>query len=209
LPGFKKDSPYSLMHKFVLARFFEPDATKTIGFAEFFNSSTVLSLGGIASNDRNLKMVMIIFMNLYRDYMLGVQKFEFLQSGDTQLRCIDSYLLIDEANLIMEFELPVLEDLLLKGREFGIGIILSSQYLSHFRKSGTNYLEPLLTWFIHKVPNVTVKELQSLGLINSDSSTVEKVKSLDCHYCYYKGLEAPGVVIKGHPHYLLVDDKSS
>ena len=191
------------MYKLVLGRYFEPDAGKTIDFKDFFNQSVVLSLGGIAGNDKNLKMVMIFFLNMYREYMLGVKKSEFLNSNGYQLRKIDSYLLIDEANLIMEYELPVLQDILLKGREFGIGIILSSQYLSHFKKSGTNYMEPLLTWFVHKVPNVSVRELEALGLTQVDEGIIHKVKNLECHYCLYKSLGSPGKIIKGIPHYLL------
>jgi hypothetical protein len=206
LQGKKTDAPHSLMNKLVLAKLFEEDSTKTIDFKDFFDQTVVLSLGGIASNDRNLKMVMIIFMNIYREYMLGIRKYEFIKNGKTQLRKIDSFLLIDEANLIMEYELPVLEDLLLKGREFGMGVILSSQYLSHFRKSSTNYIEPLLTWFVHKIPNISVKELQVLGLTNADEGIVEKIKSLQCHYCLYKSLDSPGIIIKGLPHYILDND---
>ena len=35
--------------------------------------------------------------------------------------------------------------------------------LTHFKTSHENYLEPLLSWFVHKVPNVTVKELEGIG----------------------------------------------
>ncbi|WP_321514935.1 hypothetical protein [Marinifilum fragile] len=201
----KVDTSYALMNRLIQARLFEEDSSKTVGFNDFFNQTTVLSLGGMASNDKNLKMVMIIFMNLYREYMLGVKKLEFISKGDYQLRNIDSYLLIDEANLIMEYELSVLEDILLKGREFGIGIILSSQYLSHFKKSGTNYAEPLLTWFVHKVPNVTARELQTLGLQNVNDGLVNKIKTLNCHYCLYKSLKSEGVIIEGTPFYKLID----
>jgi DNA phosphorothioation-dependent restriction protein DptH len=201
----KVDTPYSLMNKLVQAGLFEEDSDKTLSFSDFFDQTTVLSLGGIASNDKNLKMVMIIFLNLFREYMLGVKKLEFIPSESFQLRNIDSYLLIDEANLIMEYELPVLEDLLLKGREFGVGIILSSQYLSHFRKSGTNYTEPLLTWFIHKIPNVTVKELQTLGLHNVDEALVNKIKMLEPHFCLFKSLNSNGVIIEGTPYYKFVE----
>lgn len=204
LVGDKIDAPFSLMNKLVMAKFFEEDRNKTVDFKDFFDQTVVLSLGGIASNDRNLKIVMIIFMNMYREYMLGVKKLEFISMEDFQLRNIDSYLLIDEANLIMEYELPVLEDLLLKGREFGVGVILSSQYLSHFRKSNTNYIEPLLTWFVHKVPNVTIKEIQALGLNNANDRLVEKIKSLECHYCLYKSLGSDGIIIKGTPYYKLI-----
>jgi hypothetical protein len=75
--GNKKDGPFSIMYKLVLGRYFEPDPSKTIDFEEFFNQSVVLSLGSIAGNDKNLKMVMIFFLNIYREYMLGVKKSEY------------------------------------------------------------------------------------------------------------------------------------
>ncbi|AVR46776.1 hypothetical protein C7S20_16740 [Christiangramia fulva] len=210
--GDKKDVPYAIMYKLSLNRYFEPDPGKTIDFKDFFNQSVVLSLGNLASNDKNLKMVMIIFLNMYRDYMLGVKKSKYLPKGDHQLRKIDSYLLIDEANLVMEYELPVLQDILLKGREFGVGVILSSQYLRHFRKTATNYMEPLLTWFIHKVPNITVKELEALGMNEISKSLVSEIKALQCHYCLYKSLDSKGdqinEIIKGIPYYILDDENS-
>ncbi len=94
-----------------------------------------------------------------------------------QLRAINSYLLVDEADNIMRYEFDVLRKLLLQGREFGCGVILASQYLRHFKVNATDYREPLLTWFIHKVPNVTPAELATLGLAASAAEVAERVKS--------------------------------
>ena len=53
----------------------------------------------------------------------------------------------------------------------------------------------------HKVPNVTARELESIGLSKVASSTVERVKSLDVHECLYKTLDVPGRFIRTLPFY--------
>ena len=65
---------------------------------------------------------------------------------------------------------------LLQGREFGVGVILASQFLSHYKTSHENSLEPLLTWFVHKVPNISVKELEGIGLSSIDPLLLIKSK---------------------------------
>src|SRR3546814_12989676 len=85
-------------------------------------------------------------LNMFYENMLRTTKLPFL-GQDPQLRAIDSYLLVDEADNIMRYEFDVLRKLLLQGREFGTGVILASQYLRHFKAGGTDYREPLLTWF--------------------------------------------------------------
>ena len=113
-------------------------------------------------------------------------------------------LLVDEADNIMRYNFDVLRQILLQGREFGVGVLLASQYLSHFRTRETDYSEPLLTWFVHKVPNVTPKELQSIGLNRVADSTVETVKALDVHQCLYKTFDIAGRIMRAHPFYEIV-----
>lgn len=57
----------------------------------------------------------------------------------------------------------------------------------------------LLTWFIHKVPNVSARDLQSIGLSRVAASTVEMVKTLDVHHCFYKTLDVPGRFMRAAP----------
>ena len=83
-------------------------------------------------------------------------------------------------------------------------MILASQYLRHFKVSATDYREPLLTWFIHKVPNIAAAELSALGLANSAGEVAERIKSLDNHQCLYKSFDCPGTVVRGLPFYELV-----
>ncbi|HEX8358906.1 MAG TPA: hypothetical protein VF613_02230, partial [Longimicrobium sp.] len=125
---------------------------------------------------------------------------------DPQLRTIDSYLLVDEADNIMRYEFDVLRKILLQGREFGVGVILASQYLRHFRAGATDYREPLLSWFIHKVPNVTPQELTALGLSGSTAQIAERIRQLGNHQCLFKTFDVPGEIVAGKPFYSILQE---
>ena len=145
-------------------------------------------------------------LNLFYEAMLNFKKKEYIGSNP-QLRFIDSYLLVDEADNIMKYEFDVLKQLLLQGREFGTGVILGSQYLISFKSGATNYIEPLLTWFIHKVPQVKINELKQIGMSHADSqSFIEKIQNLDIHQCLYKKSGRSPSIIKGKPFYELYKD---
>jgi hypothetical protein len=106
----------------------------------------------------------------------------------------------------MQFGFPVLEQILLQGREYGVGVMLSSQYLSHFDDGGTNYAEPLRTWFIHRVPNVTVKELSKIGNVTPNETTVAKIQNLQPHQAFYVSYGWNGRFIRGRAFYELISD---
>ena len=43
----------------------------------------------------------------------------------------------------------------------GLGVLLASQFLPHFQARDTDDSEPLLTWFVYNVPNVTPRKLDT------------------------------------------------
>lgn len=86
-------------------------------------------------------------LNMFYETMLRTPKRPFLGSAP-QLRMIESYLLVDEADNIMRYEFDLLRKLLLQGREFGAGVILASQYLRHF-KAGGNRLPGTIIDMVH------------------------------------------------------------
>jgi hypothetical protein len=111
---------------------------------------------------------------------------------------------VDEAVNIMKYNFPVLMNLMLQDREFGFGVILASQYLDHFKKDGRNYGQPLLTWFLHKVPSVTLKELQQLGLPNVTADIAGKISSQKVHHALYSSLNFSGKFIEEVPFFKLI-----
>jgi hypothetical protein len=199
----KADSVLAIIGDLVDMEVFEPDASKTQSFNDFLDGVVVISLDMLGQDDRSKNMLVAVMLNLFYENMLRTPKRPFLGTAP-QLRAIDSYLLVDEADNIMRYEFDVLRKLLLQGREFGTGIILASQYLRHFKVNATDYREPLLTWFIHKVPSVTPSELSALGLTASVGELAERVKSLKNHQCLYKSFDVPGDIIRGFPFFELM-----
>lgn len=200
----KSDSPMAIIDDLVDMEVFSPDASQTIPFNEFLNGVVVISLDAFGQDDRSKNMLVAVMLNMFYENMLKAEKKPYL-GQDPQLRAIDSFLLVDEADNIMKYEFDVLRKLLLQGREFGTGVILASQYLRHFKVNATDYREPLLTWFIHKVPNITATELSSLGLSTNSAEAVERIKSLEVHQCLYKSHEVPGEIIRGNPFFEVKD----
>lgn len=205
LLGGKSDSPMAIIDDLVDMEVFEKDPGKTRPFDEFLDGIVVVSLDAMGQDDRSKNMLVAIMLNMFYENMLRTPKRPFVGS-DPQLRVIDSYLLVDEADNIMRYEFDVLRKLLLQGREFGTGVILASQYLRHFKTGTTDYRDPLLTWFIHKVPNVTPAELGALGFTSDLGDLSERVKTLANHHCLYKTAGVSGEVIRALPFYELEKD---
>lgn len=199
----KSDSPMAIIDDLVDMEIFEQAADKTRPFGDFLDGVVVVSLDALGQDDRSKNMLVAILLNMFYENMLRTPKRPFIGTAP-QLRAIDSYLLVDEADNIMQYEFDVLRKLLLQGREFGCGVILASQYLRHFKVNATDYREPLLTWFIHKVPNITPGELGALGLAASAAEVAERVKALPNHHCLYKSFDSPGQVIRGLPFFEFV-----
>ncbi|MBY6188306.1 hypothetical protein KUV89_16955 [Marinobacter hydrocarbonoclasticus] len=197
----KPDSVFSIMSDMVDYEIFESDPAKITSFEEFFDGVVAIDLSQL-SEDKLKKMVVVTFLNLYCDYMLKVEKKEF-RGTSPQTRFIDSYLLVDEAHNIMPYEFPVLSKLLLQGRAFGIGVILASQYFSHFKTQKEDYREPIQSWFIHKVPGVTQRELDKIGLPMASDSMVNRIASLGKFESLCKTLGYQGEFIKGVPFFRL------
>lgn len=205
LLGGKSDTPMAIIDDLVDMEVFARDPKDTLPFDKFLDGVVVVSLDALGQDDRSKNMLVAVMLNMFYENMLKTPKRPFLGT-DPQLRVIDSYLLVDEADNIMRYEFDVLRKLLLQGREFGVGVILASQYLRHFKVGATDYREPLLTWCIHKVPNATVVELGALGLVSDLGEMAERVKVLPNHHCLYKSFGAPGEVIRGLPFYELMRD---
>ena len=199
----KPDSVFSILSDMVDMELFEERVEHLVPFSKYLEGVVVVDLANLGQNDNAKNMLVVLFLNLFYENMLRLKKFPFTES-DPQLRTINGFLLVDEADHIMRYQFPVLQSVLLQGREFGVGVLLASQYLSHFKPDArTNYKEPLLTWFIHQVPNITVNELKGIGLAEVNSGIASRIQRLGRHECLYKSLGVDGEFIKGTPYYIL------
>ena len=168
----------------------------------------VIDLASLKTDEHMKNALVALFLNEYYEYMITLEKIPYVGS-DPQLRAVRSYLLVDEAHHILGYELPALESLMLEGREFGIGVILSSQFLSHFDQLDTNYREALRTWFIHRVPQLSVGDLRKLGLVNATQETVDSVQASQNFESLYMSLDADGVEIRDLPFFEIADPAPS
>ena len=200
------DSPYSIISDLVDGEYFSENKSDILPFSEVTKGVVVVNLFEVGADENAKNVLVTIFLNLFYEHMLKIEKQPFI-GCDPQLRFIHSMLLVDEADNIMRYEFRVLKQLLQQGREFGVGIILASQYLSHFKTRNENYREPLKSWFIHNVPDINARELQQIGLTNVDPSVIDKIKNLNLHECLYKSLGVDGKFMRGTPFYELIKNR--
>ncbi len=69
-----------------------------------------------------------------------------------------------------------------EGREFGVGTILSTQFLNHFATSENEYSNYILTWVIHRVNEIKTREVESLFSLDSKlqkDNLIKTIKGLD------------------------------
>ena len=86
----------AILSGIVDAQLFERDHTKIRSLASLFESSLVLDLKALGQDDDTKNMLVAIFLNIYYEYMLEVEKKPFL-GPNGEYRAIDSTLVVDEA----------------------------------------------------------------------------------------------------------------
>ncbi len=205
------DTVYSLLETFTDAEVFSTDPNEFITFEELMHESlVVLNLHAIGRDDRLKNSLVALFLNHYYEYMLNLRRWDF-QGDDPELRRLNSFLVIDEAKNIMPKKFRALGTILREGRDFGVGVVLASQYLNDFKTTGANaenYAEPLRTWFIHNVPNVTQRQLSDRGLPDATNEDADEIKRLAKHHSYYKSLDYEGKIIRNIPFFELLEESA-
>lgn len=196
------DSVVGILDRFVQQEVFDDASENTVSFKEFLGTRvSVLTLSELGNDSDTKNAIVTVMLDLYYNYMTRTKKENFF--GENQsLRKLSSFLLVDEANMIMRKDFEVLTDLLLQGREFGFGVILASQYLSQFKTSKNDYAEALLTWMIHQVPNLSAGQLTKLGIGADTASLAAKVASLGPHKGLWHSFGHTGL-IRGTPFFEL------
>ena len=200
----RADSITSILNDMVDMQLFTPTPTSVESIDAFLDGVVVISLAAVGQDDKTKNMLVAIMLNIFYEHMLKMIPKRGFAGPNKSVRVIDSFLLIDEADNVMQYEFSVLRKILLQDREFGVGVILASQYLNHFKARGTDYREPLKTWFIHNVPNVIPQELGALGLTGNLDQQAGRIKTLTIHECLYKTHNGSGEFVKGMPFFKLI-----
>lgn len=204
----KADAVSSILSTFVGLEIFSENEEELVSFSELIEDKVlVLALSELGADSSTQNSLVVLFLDFYYEYMLGSEKAKLVGTIPNQRRELRSFLLVDEATNIMTYELQVLSKLLLQGRDFGFGVILASQYLSHFKTAHVNYGDPLLTWVIHKVPSVKLADLKTLGIPDVSQESADKIAQLGVHQALYSSLDVKGdmkisaSIVRGIPFY--------
>lgn len=201
------DSVTSILNTFVLGEIFTENRDEVVSLEDAMRDTVlVIDLNSLGADSYTKNAIVVFFLDMFYERMKRMIKVPPRRAEDgVTVRNIASYLLVDEASNIMKYKFDVLDSLLKEGREFGVGTILSSQYLSHFRVPGANYAETLSTWFIHKVPNATHTELSALGIKDASFEMAERIRGLKVHESLYRSDLSPTKFIREVPFWRLID----
>jgi DNA phosphorothioation-dependent restriction protein DptH len=176
------DSLYAALEKLSSFEIFEPNASNTTSLFDMLDGITVINIAGYDPDIQNL--IVAITLDIFYTQMQtkGASKQE---NGHRQMT---KMLLVDEADNFMSQDFESLRKILKEGREFGVGTILSTQQLSHFKTSENDYTEYILSWIIHKVDKIKSQDVNSIFNISSKSeaeSLMDQIRQLEEHFSIY------------------------
>ena len=179
----KEDSLYAAFSNLIDFEIFEPDANKTKSLFDLIDGVTVIDLSGYDPDIQNL--VVAITLDLFYSQMQahGHSKIE------GNLRQLNKMILVDEADNFLSKDFETLKKILKEGREFGVGTILSTQLLSHFSTGENRYSDYILTWIVHNVAEIGLKDVKYIFNVQEKSEQehiCNKIKSLNKHYSLVK-----------------------
>ena len=181
--SFKEDSLSTALSTLTEFEIFEPESTKTMPLYDFIDGVTVIDLSGYDPLIQDL--VVAVTLDLFYSQMQAHG--HSLIYG--KLRQLTKFILVDEADNFLKMGYPAMRKILKEGREFGVGTILSTQFLKHFHTDEDDFSSYILNWIVHRVDDLTPKEVKALFNTSSKSqedSLYTEIKRLEKHYSIVK-----------------------
>lgn len=186
----KNDSLAAAMDKLYQFQIFEGDPEATVSLFDLLNEVVVIDLSGYDADIQTL--IVAITLDLFYSQMQASGSSKL----DGQFRQLTKLILVDEADNFMSEGFPSLKKILKEGREFGVGTILSTQFLEHFGSSEDDYSKYILTWVVHNVADLKLSDVEFVFKVESKSQESQilfnDIKSLKKHHSIIKiGNEKP------------------
>ncbi|HHQ4455595.1 TPA: hypothetical protein ACSPZI_001934 [Aeromonas hydrophila] len=192
------DDAYDLVriHEFDASTWLRPAPTLTQVWDLYLEQDKVSSLyeplDGVTVSELAGYSLHVQVQNLVVALTLGLLYSQMQKRGKPQVngdyRQITKMILVDEADNFMSQDFPSLRKILKEGREYGVGVILSTQDLSHFKTGENNYGSYILTWVVHRVAEIKNADIKAI--FNKDDKTeqeqlMETIRKLDKHFSLY------------------------
>ncbi len=177
-----EDSLYAALESLYELEIFEDDNSKCVSLYDLVDGIIVIELAGYPGEIQNL--VVALTLDLFYSQMQKKGKPEV--QGD--FRQITKMVLVDEADNFMSQNFPSLRRILKEGREYGVGMILSTQDITHFQTGENDYSSYVLTWVIHRVAKIKPQDLKAMFSVNEKAEQeklMETINKLEKHYSLY------------------------
>ena len=200
----KGDSLKAAMEKLDMFEIFEPDAEKTRSLFDLLDGVAVIDLSGYDPDIQSLVVEMTL--NLFYAQMQS--------AGSSRIsgayRELTKMILVDEADHFMSEGYPSLRKILKEGREFGVGVILSTQFLRHFQTGDDDYARYIMTWIVHNVSDLKPGDVDFVFRTNQNSEAgkelYREIRRLEQHCSIVKiGTDKP-VAVRNLPFWKLVGE---
>lgn len=180
----KNDSLAAAMNKLHQFEVFEGNPSDTKSLFEILNGVVVIDLSGYDADIQSL--IVAITLDLFYSQMQAAGSSKM----DGGLRQLTKMILVDEADNFMSEGFPALKKILKEGREFGVGTILSTQFLKHFGSGEDDYSKYILTWIVHNVSDLKGSDVDFVFNTepkSQDSNALfNQIKSLKIHHSIIK-----------------------
>lgn len=160
----KGDSLSAAMDELGQYEVFEKVPSKTKSLFDVLKGVVVIDLSGYPTTLQNL--IIAITLDLFYTQMQSVGSSVL----EGKYRQLTKFILVDEADNFMSQDFPALKKILKEGREFGVGTILSTQFLKHFASGEDGYAKYILTWVVHNVADLKNSDVDFVFKTEAKSS---------------------------------------
>lgn len=194
----KTDSLAAAMQKLSRDQFhiFEDNSYKTEPLLDLLRGVVVMDLHSYDPDIQSL----VVAITLDQFYSQMQATGSSCTSG--ALRQLTRLILVDEADNFMKEEFPALKKIMKEGREFGVGTILSTQFLEHFTAGDDDYSKYILTWVVHNVSDLKKSDIEYIFKLqqktNKSQILYNAIKGLDKHCSVVKIGNDDPVIIRDH-----------
>jgi len=197
-----QDSLYAAISNLSEFEIFEPNSTKTQSLYSLIKGVVVINLSGYDESIQNL--IVAITLDAFYTQM---QRHGHSRIKD-EMREIKKMILVDEADNFLSKNFTSIRKILKEGREFGVGTILSTQFLNHFATSENEYSNYILTWVIHRVNEIKTKEVDSLFSLETKQQSenlIKTIKGLQKHQSIVNLAGSKPILIKDKAFWELIN----
>lgn len=175
---------------------------KIRSFSDFLDGIVVVDLGAVGQDDRTKNMLVVVFLNLFYEHMLKIEEAVPWEQSPAALR---GYHFArgrgrqHHAIRVRRFEARALARAGIWRRGGGACLAIPFALQDRSRK----LWRAVADLVVQQVRNITVRELESVGLTRVDTGIVDRIKTLACHECLYKTFDVGGEFMRATPFYEL------